>query len=94
MVRPKQKTSQKQDVSLVLPLLRVNIHGVRMHGPSSTSIKRPKTSSTRRSREGSADHLQAPMNSTDSLEVLEVNPLAMVLWVDHRVLLPLPCLSY
>lgn len=88
MVRLKRKISRQRDVSPVIPPTRVNIHGVRMQGSSSTSAKCPRTSSSRQSRQESSDHPQAPTNSFESLEALEVNPLAMVLWVDRRVPTP------
>lgn len=55
MVKPIRRTGRHRDVSLVVPPLQANIHGVCMCGLSSASAKRPRTSSSRRIRDAPVD---------------------------------------
>lgn len=59
MVRTKKKANGKRDVSPDAPPLGLNIHGVRMRGPSSSSGKCHKTSSSCWPLEGPTKNHQA-----------------------------------
>lgn len=91
MVQTKKKANLKQDVSPDALPSRVNIHGVCMRWPSSSSANLPKTSSSHQLVEGPTEgqHVASifdnAMHNALSTKVLEVNPLAMVMWVENRV---------
>lgn len=81
MVNPRRRTVHHRDVNPVAPPLRTNIHGVSMHGPSSASAKRLQMRSPRWIRD---DPIDLSPDVSHSQDILEVNPLAMILWSGNR----------
>lgn len=93
MVCTKQITNHKCDVSLNVSLLRVNIHGVHMHDPSSSSSKQPRMATRTSVRVVSENHptdtlvSESPLHGFDPIKVM---PLAMVPLVDPSTQISFP----
>lgn len=81
MVSPRRRTARHRDVNPLASPLRTNIHGVRMHKPFSASAKRLRKRSSWRIRD---DPIDPSPDVSHSQDILEVNPLVMILWSGNK----------